>query len=467
MKMVLILVVAVATAAAGCGDHRGKQPGGSAVRGPVAGEMRITEARVPGSPVPIEGEISYVRVRRAGGATIANTVLSYAGDPLRLRVGSGRYTVSIWHRTCDGNCGVLDPASDRCETVVAVRSNTKVLVEIQNSPGSPCRIVTRAVAVRSSAAAPARIGLVYSKAVDFRDASGWIWFARTDGTQRVRLTRGSAPALSPDGRTVAFTRYWQPRHTAELWVVRSAGGRPRLVRRVTGKYALFIGQLVWGPDSRSLASVEARSIVLVDTVTGNARAFGDDGPRGSLTGVDWPSFSPDGGAIVYERYDQRGGDLFLYDTVAGRSRRLTADDKSFDPLWGPKTIAFNRGGFIRGGDIWLLNPDGGPFDRLTRTRAGIYPAAWSADGSRLLAANPATHNGRLWAVDVPSGRARDLTGWVGDLFPQGLSHDGSTILAAVGCGGLASPLGVVETLPFGGGKPRVIVEGPCRATWNR
>ena len=62
----------------------------------------------------------------------------------------------------------------------------------------------------------------------------------------------------------------------------------------------------------------------------------------------------------------------------------------------------------------------------------------------VLAANPATHNGRLWAVDVRSGRARALTGWVGDLFPQGLSRNGRTILAAVGCGGTISPFGVVE-----------------------
>ncbi len=50
LKLVLMLVAAMATAAAGCGDHRGKQPLGSPATGHAAGEMRITETRVPSGP---------------------------------------------------------------------------------------------------------------------------------------------------------------------------------------------------------------------------------------------------------------------------------------------------------------------------------------------------------------------------------------------------------------------------------
>jgi WD40 repeat protein len=204
--------------------------------------------------------------------------------------------------------------------------------------------------------------------------------------------------------------------------------------------------------------------MLIDSVSGRETVFA----RGRrLSGVVSPSFSPDGRQIVYGRYDQTGGDLYVYNATSGKAKQITRDHKDFDPSWGPRWIAFNRSGSIRGGDVWLVRPDGTGTHRLTHTNAGIYPAAWSANGRRLLAANPATHNGRLWGVEVSSGRAHDLTGWVGDLFPQGLSRDGTTILAAIGCGGLASPYGIVETLPFAGGKPTVIVKGPCRASWNR
>jgi hypothetical protein len=139
-------------------------------------------------------------------------------------------------------------------------------------------------------------------------------------------------------------------------------------------------------------------------------------------------------------------------------------------LWGPGGIAFERYAPQACvnclGDVWLMNADGGDAHQLTHTHAGIYPAAWSADGTRLLAAYPATHNGRLYAVDVATGRARALTPFVGDLFAQGLSRNGRTVLASVGCGGLASPYGLIETIPFTGGDPTVIARGPCRASSN-
>jgi hypothetical protein len=170
--------------------------------------------------------------------------------------------------------------------------------------------------------------------------------------------------------------------------------------------------------------------------------------------------------LAYAVSDNSGSDIYVISTRGGRPGQITHDHDSSVPLWGPDGVAFNRGGFVHG-DIWIADGAGKHLRKLTRTGAGIYPAFWSADGSRLLAANPAMHNGRLWAVDAITGSAHDLPGWRGDLFPQGLSRDGTTILAAIGCGGTISPFGLIETLPFVGGTPHVIVRGPCRASWNR
>jgi dipeptidyl aminopeptidase/acylaminoacyl peptidase len=302
-------------------------------------------------------------------------------------------------------------------------------------------------------AAIPRTQLVYATATRSDESHEWIWRARPDGTHRVRLVRGRQPQLSPNGRLVAYTR--SPR---ELFVVSISGGKPKLLRRFRGHDA-FVAGFVWSPTSREIATVEGRSLVLVDVDSGRTRTVATSHKR--LVGVGDPSFSPDGSRIVYDRFDQTGSDLELFDARTGRTRKLTSDHRSMFPVWGPRGIAYERDR-----DVWLLDPDRSLVRRLTHTRARIAPAAWSADGKRLLAANPAIHNGRLWAVDVRSGRARDLTGWVGDLFPQGLSRNGKTILAAIGCGGTVSPFGVVETLPFAGGRAHVIVKGPCRASWN-
>jgi WD40 repeat protein len=447
----LTALVAVALlAAAGCGGDRTETPYST---GPDAAELRVVEVHVPGAPFAIEGEITYLRLERADGGVVKEATLPNASEPpFRVAVEPGRYTLAVWHRTCDGNCGYLDPPSDRCRAGLDLRPGSSTEVTIENSPGSDCRAVTRSVDV----------ALVYARAIGLDANDGWIWRARPDGTQAVRLTRGTSPVLAPDGLTIAFVRYRSAPRAAELYAIASGGGSPRLLRRVTGEDA-FVGGIAWSPDSRRLAVVEGRSLVLVDADGGRARRFASPAPAGS---PDQPSFSPDGSAVVYARFDRTGADLYVYDERSGRTRRLTRDHVSLQPLWGPESIAFARIDSARG-DVWLVDAYGRGLRRLTHTRAGIVPAAWSADGRRLLAANPATHNGRLWAVEVPSGRARDLTGWVADLFAQGLSRDGTTILAAIGCGALVEPVGIVETLPFSGGKPRVIVRGPCRASWNR
>lgn len=67
---------------------------------------------------------------------------------------------------------------------------------------------------------------------------------------------------------------------------------------------------------------------------------------------------------------------------------------------------------------------------------------------------------------MTTGRARRLTRWVGDLFAQGLSRDGRLVYAAIGCGGTVSAFGWLETIPFSGGRPKIIVRGPCRGSWS-
>ena len=283
---------------------------------------------------------------------------------------------------------------------------------------------------------------------------GQVWRARPDGSNPVILTVGQDPVISPDGRWIAFRRGYH-----ELWLIPAEGGDERRLRLA----AELIDRIIWSPDSARLAVLGRGGLAVVERERGRSRLLVRARPRMS---VDWPSFSPDGRQLVYGLADAEGGDVYVVPVAGGKTKRLTRDHRSFAPLWGPRLIAFNRGGFIRGGDVWLVRPDGSGVRRLTRTNAGIYPAAWSADGRRLLAANPATHNGRLWAVEVGSGRARDLTGWVGDLFAQGLSRDGRLVLAAIGCGGVVSPVGILETLPFAGGRPTVIARGPCRGSWN-
>lgn len=316
---------------------------------------------------------------------------------------------------------------------------------------------TRAVAIRR----PARVRMVYARQVGkhITPRSEVVFSASPTGRRPVRLAEGTDPLVSPDGRWVAYDGpgvYRDPK----LRLVSTLGGNSKAVA------ALGV-PVVWSPDSRFVVVQGSLNAVLVDVRRLRVRRLRVREGSRVLGGF---TFSPDSRMLAYELGTDAGSNIFTVNLHSGAVRQLTHDDRSGWPLWGSNEIAFERFGPERCanclGDVWLMSPSGSNARQLTHTNAGIYPAAWSADGTRMLAAYPANHNGQLYAVDVASGSARPLTPFVGDLFPQGLSRNGRTVLAAIGCGGHHGPYGLVETIPFTGGHPTVIIRGPCRANSN-
>jgi dipeptidyl aminopeptidase/acylaminoacyl peptidase len=309
-----------------------------------------------------------------------------------------------------------------------------------------------------TAPAPARVALVYAKPPghDLRARREVIFVASPENDAPRRLAVGTSPLLSPDGNWVVYAGS-PGTDAADVRLINTAGGTPRRVG-ISGE------PLAWSGNSRFLAVQTLSGLMIVDART--LRTSPLRLPEGSGN----VSFSPDGSVLAFQHSTGAGSDIYTVARTGGRIHRLTGGHRTGFPLWGPAGIAFERFGSDRcmncRGDVWVMDADGGNPHQLTHTHAGIYPAAWSADGRRLLAAYPATNNGKLYAVDVDSGAARALTGFVGDLYAQGLSRDGRTVLAAIGCGEIASPYGIIETIPFAGGAPSVVVRGPCRASSN-
>ncbi len=301
--------------------------------------------------------------------------------------------------------------------------------------------------------APVRVALVFAEPVasptsPFGAGPEAVYLASPTGNNPRRLARGADPVISPDGRWVVYRRDTKP-VPDRLLIISTGGGTPRQLPASSDE------PVVWSPDSRLVAATGTGQLAIVNVGSGKRVTLRM--PQASYG----YSFSPDGTELAFTHNTGSGQNVYTVSTSSGAIRRLTDDGRSSSPLWGPTGIAFGRQG-----DVWLMDGDGGDIHQLTHTRAGIYPAAWSSDGTRLLAAYPAMHNGKLYSVNVSTGEAKDLTGFVGDLYAQGLSRNGTTILAAVGCGGTTSPFGRVETIPFAGGHPTVIARGPCRASWN-
>lgn len=269
-------------------------------------------------------------------------------------------------------------------------------------------------------------------------AAEYIYLANADGSAPVRLTLGSWPAWSPDGRRIAFHR-----GATELWQPPSIGASTIYVIGVGGsaETALVAGLFpAWSPDGTRIVftSNEGISVIRVD---GSAEKtlvrhdFRDDTYKPWDMGVAKPAWSPDGRRIAFEHLgdgDMQPAQAFVTDADSSNPRRVTSSPNGMryaesDPSWSPdgsslvywsfgygiatvdvtsgvpsavysdfpnvaygakpvwspdgRTIAFNHystGHLDRA--IWITPAAGGVVGPLIH---GAYEAAWSPDGSRI------------------------------------------------------------------------------------
>jgi len=107
-----------------------------------AGHLVIKKIRV-GDAIPIEGAITFVRVKRPSGRAVLTRRLP-ASDRLTLPLRPGRYRLVSWQRLCDGNCGTLDPPSHRCARSLTIRPAERLRATIRvNYAAAGCVIRLR------------------------------------------------------------------------------------------------------------------------------------------------------------------------------------------------------------------------------------------------------------------------------------------------------------------------------------
>jgi len=312
-----------------------------------------------------------------------------------------------------------------------------------------------------------------------------VWSAADDGSAPRRLAPGSNPRISPNGQLVALLHQGKGRSSQpELMLVPADGSAP-VSRLATGWREASVFD--WSPDSGSIVAVLGpelgpKRLVLIDVVTGSQRVIG----RGFFSGV---SFAPEGGQLVYGRAASEDfpprSDVYRYDIPVGQPLRaagpvrLTRDHRSLSPLWGPngkivfvKQLGAKKRRYGPKNELYLMNPAGKQVRRLTHTMVGpllqgLYPTQWSTNGSRLLAQFNGQDTSYAVTVNPRTGAQRPLIEATEQGFAgAALSADGKLVLGATG--GFEPGSGHdVATVPYGGGKPKVLAKNAFEPDWSR
>lgn len=170
-----------------------------------------------------------------------------------------------------------------------------------------------------------------------------VWTIGLEGGVPVRLAEGDAPAWSPDGGRIAYSRVGGP--AAVMLIGADGTGPTRLTQGFGAGIAAFM-RPQWSPDGSRIAyqtgSAGAQGIWLIGADGTNEHAISDPSHN-----VLWPSWSPDGLRISYMNV----------------------------PCCGPDT---SGGGYV------VVDPDGANEVALVGPFCGPPPATWSPDGTMLL-----------------------------------------------------------------------------------
>ncbi len=260
----------------------------------------------------------------------------------------------------------------------------------------------------------------------------------------------SLPAVSPDGRTVAFAR--ETEEGRDLFLLDLQSG---VERQLTRDRSRIFG-ITWAPDGKTVIMSSLRTgapiLYRVGIADGTIARLANAGEgaadpmatRGGLVfsqtqidsniyrldlrdgrpigtprlivassrSDDAPHISPDGRRIAFLSRRAGGQDIWVAAADGTNPRRLTFLPIASGPRWSPdgRSIAFGAvpPGQMRP-DVWVIDANGGTPRQITADPSYETVLAWTADSASVYFMSDRTGGFEIWKVSAGGGTATRVT----------------------------------------------------------
>jgi Tol biopolymer transport system component/DNA-binding winged helix-turn-helix (wHTH) protein len=222
----------------------------------------------------------------------------------------------------------------------------------------------------------------------------------------------SDPAISPDGKSVAFRRNSDTPGAAGIFVTSGDGKRLTQLTHHPGDCCP-----AWSPDGTAIAysriATDEYGIYVVKANGGEPRKISHEDPRKKRGELAWTA---DGKYIAFSGDSPKGGSQIFLLAVGDASVRPLSEPQGQDRDWGP---AFSPDGtkmaFVRANgagfpeEIFAMPANGGPAEKITSERAAIMgPPAWSSDGQYIIFSSTREGEPSLWKISADGGAAKQI-----------------------------------------------------------
>ena len=231
------------------------------------------------------------------------------------------------------------------------------------------------------------------------------------------------PALSPDGRSVAFVSNRDGHYNIYIGLLN--GANPV---KVTDDPNLKTTPC-WSPDGTEIAYARLNDSGIWDIW--KVPALGGTSQRFVLNASD-PAWSRDGRWLTYRKSST--GAIWISDASGQNGRELARAENELFGNSGPRfspdgreiAYAASRGG--PAGELESVNLDSGGVRQLTHDGASVLSPAWSADGRFIYFASSRGGAPNIWKIAEKGGELEQITSGQGDDVQLDISADGKRIV---------------------------------------